>query len=291
LGTLFAKIGLTKKYAGTTSRLNQLKTKETGTTFMPSLNNANCRIYWRTDGNPDLPALVLSNSLGTDHTLWDPILDELLKHFYVVRYDTRGHGGSDAPAGDYTLNELTDDVQAVIAAARLTKYDFCGISLGGMTGMELAARRPIGLRRLILSNTGAEFPAGTWDQRITAIKQGGMAAVVDGILGRFFTPDFVTKNSIGLQRVRNAVLTGAPQGYIGCCSAIRDMELYPRLSQIQVPTLVIVGDFDQSTPLARGQALVERIKGSKLVTLPCAHIPPTEIPEQYVQTVLPFLLS
>jgi pimeloyl-ACP methyl ester carboxylesterase len=157
--------------------------------------------------------------------------------------------------------------------------------------MELAARRPIGLRRLILSNTGAEFPAGTWDQRITAIKQGGMAAVVDGILGRFFTPDFVTKNSIGLQRVRNAVLTGAPQGYIGCCSAIRDMELYPRLSQIQVPTLVIVGDFDQSTPLARGQALVERIKGSKLVTLPCAHIPPTEIPEQYVQTVLPFLLS
>jgi pimeloyl-ACP methyl ester carboxylesterase len=182
-------------------------------------------------------------------------------------------------------------VQAVIAAARLTKYDFCGISLGGMTGMELAARRPTGLRRLILSNTGAEFPAGTWDTRITAIKQGGMAAVVDGILGRFFTPEFVAKNSIGLQRVRNGVLTGAPQGYIGCCSAIRDMDLYPRLSQIQAATLVIVGDVDQSTPLARGQALVERIKGAKLVTLPCAHIPPTEIPEQYVQTVMPFLLS
>lgn len=256
---------------------------------MPSLNNANCRIYWRTDGNPELPALVLSNSLGTDHTLWDPILEELLKHFYVVRYDTRGHGGSDAPTDDYTLNELTDDVQAVIAAARLTKYDFCGISLGGMTGMELAARRPPGLRRLILSNTGAEFPAGTWDQRITAIKQGGMAAVIDGILGRFFTSEFVAKNSIGLQRVRNTVLTGAPQGYIGCCAAIRDMELYPRLTQIQVPTLVIVGDFDQSTPLSRGQALVERIKGAKLATLPCAHIPPTEIPEQYLQTLLPFL--
>ena len=118
-----------------------------------------------------------------------------------------------------------------------------------------------------------------------------MAAVIDGILGRFFTSEFVAKNSIDLQRVRNTVLTGAPQGYIGCCAAIRDMELYPRLSQIQVPTLVIVGDFDQSTPLARGQALVERIKGAKLATLPCAHIPPTEIPKQYLQTLLPFLLG
>lgn len=258
---------------------------------MPVVNNGSVRIYWRGDGDATKPALVLGNSLGCDFSLWDPILEELMKDFYVVRYDMRGHGGSDAPQGDYTLNQLTDDVQAVIAAARLTTYDYWGISMGGMVGMELAARRPAGLRHVVLSNTAAEFDAGIWDQRMAAIKQGGMAAIVDAVIGRFFTPDFVAKNTMGLKRVRNTVLSHAGHGYSGCCAAIRDMDLYPRLSQIQVPTLVVVGDFDLSTPLARGQKLVQHIQGAKLVTLPCAHIPTTEIPEQYLKAVVPFLKS
>ena len=258
---------------------------------MPVVTNGSCRIYWRGDGDATLPALVLSNSLGTDFSLWDPMLDALMKHFYVVRYDSRGHGGSEAPLGDYSLAQLTDDAQAVIAAARLTSYDYWGISLGGMVGMELGARRAIGLKHLVLSNTSAEFDAGIWDARMAALKQGGMPAIIDGVIGRFFTPDFVAKNTLELKRVRNTALSHAPHGYAGCCAAIRDMDLYPRLANIQVPTLVVVGDFDLSTPMARGQALVERIKGAKLVTVPAAHIPPTEIPEQYLSTVLPFLKS
>jgi pimeloyl-ACP methyl ester carboxylesterase len=124
---------------------------------------------------------------------------------------------------------------------------------------------------------------------MAALKQGGMPAIIDGVIGRFFTPDFVAKNTIELKRVRNTSLSLAAHGYAGCCAAIRDMDLYPRLANIQVPALVVVGDSDLSTPLARGQALVERIKGAKLVMVPSAHIPPTEIPEQYLQTVLPFL--
>ena len=258
---------------------------------MPVVTNGSCRIYWRGDGDATLPALVLGNSLGTDFSLWDPMLDALMKHFYVVRYDSRGHGGSEAPQGDYSLAQLTDDAQAVIAAARLTSYDYWGISLGGMVGMELGARRAIGLKHLVLSNTSAEFDAGIWDARMAALKQGGMPAIIDGVIGRFFTPDFVAKNTIELKRVRNTALSHAPHGYAGCCAAIRDMDLYPRLANIQVPTLVVVGDFDLSTPLARGQALVERIKDAKLVTVPSAHIPPTEIPDQYLNTVLPFLKS
>ena len=258
---------------------------------MPVVTNGSCRIYWRGDGDATLPALVLSNSLGTDFSLWDPMLDALMKHFYVVRYDSRGHGGSEAPLGDYSLAQLTDDAQAVIAAARLTSYDYWGISLGGMVGMELGARRAIGLKHLVLSNTSAEFDAGIWDARMAALKQGGMPAIIDGVIGRFFTPDFVAKNTIELKRVRNTALSHAAHGYAGCCTAIRDMDLYPRLANIQVPTLVVVGDFDLSTPMARVQALVERIKGAKLVTVPAAHIPPTEIPEQYLSTVLPFLKS
>lgn len=258
---------------------------------MPVVTNGSVRIYWRGDGDASKPALVLGNSLGCDFSLWDPILDALMQDFYVVRYDMRGHGGTDAPQGDYTLNQLTDDLQAVIAAARLNSYDYWGISLGGMVGMELAARRPAGLRHIVLSNTSAEFDPGIWDQRMAAIKQGGMPAIVDAVIGRFFTPDFVARNTMALKRVRNTVLSHAGHGYSGCCAAIRDMDLYPRLSQIQVPALVVVGDFDLSTPLARGQKLVEHIKGAKLVTLPCAHIPPTEIPEQYLKAVVPFLKS
>jgi len=141
---------------------------------MPIVTNGSCRIYWRGDGDTTLPALVLGNSLGTDHSLWDPMLQALMKDFYVVRYDMRGHGGSEAPQGDYSLTQLTDDAQAVIAAARLSSYDFWGISLGGMVGMELAARKPTGLRHVVLSNTAAEFDAGIWDARMAALKQGGM---------------------------------------------------------------------------------------------------------------------
>ena len=256
---------------------------------MPTLNNGDCRIYWRADGDTQLPALVLGNSLGCDLTLWDPMLEALMKHFYVVRFDTRGHGGSDAPSGPYSINQLTDDAQAVIAAARLSSYHYWGISLGGMVGMELAARKPTGLKKLILSHTAAEFDPGIWDQRIAALKSGGMAAIIDGVMGRFFTPAFVAQNNVHLKRVRNIALSQSPQGYAACCGAIRDMDLYPRLERIQVPTLVVVGDADLSTPKVRGQALVDRINGAKMVMVSSAHIAPPEIPHEYLAAVLPFI--
>ncbi len=256
---------------------------------MPILNNGDCKIYWRGDGDTQLPGLVLGNSLGTDLTLWDPMLEALMRHFYVVRFDTRGHGGSDIPTGPYSIEQLADDAQAVIAAARLSHYSYWGISLGGMIGMELAARRPTGLKKLVLSHTAAEFDAGIWDQRIATLKTGGMAAMIDGVISRFFTPDFVTKNTVNLKRIRNIALSQAPSGYAACCGAIRDMNLYPRLERIQVPTLVVVGELDLSTPEARGQALVERINGAQMIKVKSAHIAPPEIPNEYLAAVLPFI--
>ena len=256
---------------------------------MPMLNNGDCKIYWRGDGDTQLPALVLGNSLGTDITLWDPMLETLMRHFYVVRFDTRGHGGSDTPLGPYTIEQLADDAQAVIAAARLTHYHYWGISLGGMIGMELAARRPSGLKKLVLSHTAAEFDPGIWDQRIAALKTGGMAAIIDGVIGRFFTPKFVVENNVNLKRIRNIALSQAPSGYAACCSAIGGMDLYPRLERITVPTLVVVGELDLSTPEARGQALVDRIKGARMVRVNSAHIAPPEIPKEYLEAVLPFI--
>lgn len=256
---------------------------------MPIAHNQSCRIYWRGDGDPSLPGLVLGNSLGTDVTLWDPILDELMQHFYVVRFDMRGHGGSDAPAGDYSLNTLVDDVQAVISAAKLQTFSYAGISLGGMVGMELAARQPQGLAKVVLSNTAFEFPAGIWGARIDSVMQSGMASIIDAVLGRFFTEGFVQANSLAFRRVKNIVLMQTPAGYAGCCAAIRDMDIVNRLSSIAIPALVVVGEFDLSTPPSRGEDILARVKGAKLVNLPSAHIPVTEIPQAYSAALLGFL--
>lgn len=258
---------------------------------MPIVMSGSTRIYWRSDGDASLPGLVLGNSLGTDFSLWDPILDRLMEHFYVVRYDMRGHGGSDAVPVDYTIDQLTDDAQAVIKAAKLTTYDYWGISLGGMVGMCLGARQASGLRKLVLSNTAAEFDPAVWPARIAAVREGGMAGIVDAVLGRFYTPGFLTKNSMALKRMRNTVLSHSPEGYIGCCAAIRDMQIKPQLAKIQVPALIVAGEFDQSTPPSRAHDLGGWIKDSRVVSLPSAHIPVTEIPDDYFKAVVPGFLK
>lgn len=257
---------------------------------MPHALSHDARIYWRTDGNPELPALVLGNSLGTDFSLWDPVLPRLLRHFYVVRYDMRGHGASDAPAGDYTLDLLTDDLEAVIKAAGLKRVHYAGISLGGMVGMNYAARKPAELDRLVLSNTTTQFPdPQLWVTRIETVLSGGMAAIAEVGLARFFTPDFLSANDMACQRVRNTLLGISPQGYAGCCAAIRDMDLAPKLADIDAPTLVVTGTLDQSTPPALGEAIANGIAGSAYVELRSAHIPCVEIPVAYTDALLGFL--
>ena len=253
---------------------------------MPIVLNGSTRIYWRADGDPNLPGLVLGNSLGTDFSLWDPILDDLMNDFFVVRFDMRGHGGSDTPATDYNIDQLTDDVQAVISAAKLKSYDYWGISLGGMVGMCLGARQPSGLRRLVLSNTAAEFDPSVWPARIAAVREGGMAGIVEAVLGRFYTPEFLAKNTMPLKRMRTTVLSQSPDGYIGCCAAIRDMKIKHLLGKIQAQTLIVAGDFDQSTPPSRASDLGGWIKGSQVISLPSAHIPVTEMPKAYHQAVV-----
>jgi len=253
---------------------------------MPNVQNGATRIYWRSDGDPSLPGLVLGNSLGTDFSLWDPILDDLMNDFFVVRFDMRGHGGSDAPCTDYTVDQLTDDAQAVIQAAKLKTYDYWGISLGGMVGMSLGARQPAGLRKLVLSNTAAEFDPAVWPARIAAVREGGMSGIVDAVLGRFYTPEFLAANSMALKRMRNTVLSQSPDGYIGCCAAIRDMNIKPQLDKIQVPALIVAGELDQSTPPSRANDLAGWIKGSRVTSLPSAHIPVTEMPQDYYRAVV-----
>ncbi len=256
---------------------------------MNHVTSGDAKIAWRSDGDPSRPALFLCNSIGTDHSVWDIVIPQLTTCFHVIRMDTRGHGASDAPAADYNLDQLADDIDAVATAAGLQQFDLCGVSLGAMMAMSYAVRRPARLRKLVLCNTSTNMDPAAWQQRMDTVKSKGMAEIADMAMARFFTPEFVEQNGADFQRVRERFLAMSPEGYAGCCAAIRDMALTERLSQIQVPTLVLTGARDVSTPHEAGLAIQSRIPGAQIRQLPAAHIPANEVPEAFCEALFEFL--
>ena len=253
---------------------------------MPFVHCDGARIYWRVDGRADNPPLLLVNSLGTDHAMWAPVLAGLTRAFRVIRMDSRGHGASDAPKGDCTLERLGRDALAVADAAGAARFHFAGVSLGGMTGMWIAANAPERIDRLVLANTSATIDPTTFDARIAAIRQGGLASVADAVLGRFFTAPYIARNTEHFATVRQTLLQLDPDGYIGCCAAIRDMVLLPQLPSIRAATLVIAGSFDPSTPPDHGHRIAQTIPGATIVELPTAHFSHSERPGRFVDLVV-----
>ncbi|MGE0798067.1 MAG: 3-oxoadipate enol-lactonase [Lautropia sp.] len=256
---------------------------------MPFVDRNGVRIHWRSDGHPEAPPLVLSNSLGTDLAFWDPVMPRLADHFRVIRMDTRGHGASDAPAGVYTLAQLAADALAVADAARADRFAFAGVSLGGAIGMHLAIHHGERLTRLMLSNTAASFPRAVFDERIAKVQAGGMASICDAVLQRFFTDEFRARDGAVLASVRSTLLALDPAGYIGCCAAVRDADVTDGLASIRTPTLVLIGDHDQSTPPDRGRAIAAAIPGARLAALSTAHLSHPEQPGAFVDLAVPFL--
>jgi 3-oxoadipate enol-lactonase/4-carboxymuconolactone decarboxylase len=253
---------------------------------MPFASHAGARLYWRADGDPSLPPLMLVNSLGTDHGLWDPVMPRLAEYFRVIRMDMRGHGASDAPAGDYTIELLGRDVLAVADAAGLQRFDCCGISIGGMIGQWLGLHAAPRLRHLMLCNTSARVDPAVQAQRIATVRAQGMAAVVDTVLGRFFTERFRARGTAHLHSVAQTLTSLDPVGYTGCAAAVRDHDLLDALGAIRVPTTVITGRHDLSTPPSMGEAIAAAIPGATLVELDCAHIPHSEDPSGFVAVLM-----
>lgn len=255
---------------------------------MPFLQRDGARLFWRLDGDPARPVLTLLNSLGTDHTLWEPVMPVLLRRFRVLRMDKPGHGSSDARAGDYTIDQLGEDVLAVLDAAGIERTHLCGVSIGGMLSMWVAAKAPQRVDRIVLSNTSAKVLSEGFADRIAKVREGGMASVADMVLGRFFTPRFVARANERFHSVRTTLLQIDPAGYVGCCAALRDMDLRPLLGSIKAPALVITGRDDYSTPPAMGQALVAAIAGARHAELPVAHISHVETPARFADLVVRF---
>jgi 3-oxoadipate enol-lactonase len=241
------------------------------------------------EGTATADVLMLSNSLGTDRRLWDQQMPALGQRFRVLRYDTRGHGESAAPDGDYALERLGMDALELLDALQIVQASFAGISLGGMTAQWLRQNAPERCRSVALCNTSSYMgPPESWDSRISAVQANGMAAIVESVLSRWFTPDFLRGQPEPVTLARNMLLGTAPRGYAGCCAAIRDMDMRSFGPGRSVPTLIIAGSMDPATPPSHAALLHSKIPDARVVTLPAAHLSNLEQPEAFTGALLAF---
>jgi 3-oxoadipate enol-lactonase len=249
-----------------------------------------CRINVEVEGPEDAPAVVFSNSLGTNLHMWDDQATALAKHFRVIRYDQRGHGKSDAPKPPYSLERLGRDVLAILDHLGIKSAHFVGLSMGGCTGMWLGRHARGRFGKLVLSNTGAKIgDAALWNDRIQSVLKDGMKAVAEVVLERWFTPNFRKREPAVVKRVREMLLTTPPAGYAGCSAALRDMDERAGIAEIKAPTLVIAGKHDPATPPESGEFIASRIKDAKFVVLDAAHLANLEQSATYTDTIEKFL--
>jgi len=251
-------------------------------------------INYRIDGPDGAPWVTMSNSLATTHRMWDTQMDAFTKQYRVLRYDKRGHGETEVAPGPYSFDLLADDVLALLDALQITRTHFVGLSMGGMTGMTMAVRKPSVLRTLVLCDTTSKDPLedpALWQQRIDAVRTAGsMEALVESTLARFLTPDTVKTRPEVADAVRTMVRNTPIEGYIACCQAIAKLNLTDRLPGITIPTLVVVGADDPATTVEMAKIIHQRIAGSELVILKdAAHLSNLEQADAFNEAVLGFL--
>jgi 3-oxoadipate enol-lactonase/4-carboxymuconolactone decarboxylase len=259
---------------------------------LPFVNVDSTRLFYRLEGKADRPVLVLSHSIGTDHGMWALQVEDLLPHFQVLRYDTRGHGASDAPKGEYSVERLGRDLLGLTDALKIPKFAFCGLSLGGAIGQWLALNAPDRVTGLLLANTSPQFgPRTNWETRMRTVSEKGMAGIVDMAMQRFFSPETLARGEAYANALKSVLLGTDPGGYTGCCAALRDFDHTRLLKQIRIPTLVIVGDRDVSTPWeGHGEILAREIPGARALHLAAAHLSNLERPRSFTSALLDFLL-
>jgi 3-oxoadipate enol-lactonase/4-carboxymuconolactone decarboxylase len=259
---------------------------------MPFVAIDGLRHYYRLTGPSGRPVLMLSHSLGLDHGMWDPQAADLEQQLQVLRYDLRGHGASDAPPGEYSIPQLGRDALGIADALGVSRFAFCGLSIGGMIGQWIAFNTPDRLTHLVLANTTSRMadPSLMEARRRTVLEQ-GMAPVTEPAIGRFFAAAMVAAEAPAVTEARRVLLSTNPIGYAGCCAAVRDLNHTDLLGRIRTPTLVISGDQDESMPWdGHGRVLSSGIPGARYVRLPAAHISNLGRPRSFTAAVSDFLL-
>jgi len=251
--------------------------------------HVNCQF----SGPERAPLVVLSHSLACSGVMWEQQMPALVEGYRVLRYDTRGHGGSDAPAGPYTLDALGDDVIGLLDALDIERVHWVGLSMGGMIGQNLALRHPQRLVSLVLCDTTSRVPEearSIWDERIAVAEKSGMQALCDETMQRWFTPPFLEADGPELGAIRAQFLSTPTSGYVGCCQAIRDLDYTDRLAEIHLPVHVLVGADDPATPPAASRTIQEKIADASLTVIDDAsHLCNVEQPDAFNRALIGFL--
>lgn len=247
------------------------------------------RLHWREDGDRHGPPVVFANSLGTDLRLWDDVIARLPSSLRLIRFDKRGHGLSSCPPAPYSLDELVDDTEQLLDELGITECAFVGLSIGGLIGQGLAARRPDLIKAMVLSNTAARMgDRAMWQGRIDAIQAGGIEALASAILERWFGEDF--RKTDAFEAWQNMLVRCPREGYLGCCAAISEADFTKTTATLKLPVLGIAGSLDGSSPPALVKSTIDMISGARMVTVDGAgHLPCVEAPDHYARIVADFL--
>lgn len=246
-------------------------------------------LEYRLDGPEQAPVLMLSNSLGTRWQMWQPQMADFTQHFRVLRYNTRGHGRSPVPAGGITLESLGKDAIALLDHLDIERAFFCGISLGGMTGMWLNRHAPSRFPRIVVANTAAKIgEAKGWLQRAATVRQQGMAPVASTAADRWFTPAYRMQNPGTVQLLIDDLADTSPEGYAACCEALAAADLRDEVAAMLRPMLVIAGAEDPVTTVQDAGWLAAQAKQTECVVLPASHLSNLACPDAFNQHVLTF---
>ncbi|WP_411684319.1 3-oxoadipate enol-lactonase [Acinetobacter indicus] len=257
---------------------------------MPTFTSQDAEINYQTFGDATKPALVFSNSLGTNFKMWQPQIDHFQQDFFVICYDTRGHGASSAPQGPYTLDQLGQDVVNLLDHLNIEKAAFCGISMGGLTGQWLAINKPERFSHVVVCNTAAKIgQEQAWNERAALVREQGLAPIASTAAGRWFTEPFIQSNAATVATLSNDLGAGSPEGYASCCEALAKADVREQLKDIQVPVFIVAGQQDPVTTVADGEFMQQRIANAELFEINASHISNIEQPEAFNQAVQTFI--
>ncbi|MCY1349001.1 3-oxoadipate enol-lactonase 2 [compost metagenome] len=262
---------------------------------MPAVKLAEGELNYRIDGAEGAPVLVLSNSLGTDLHMWDAQVAAFAEHFCVLRYDTRGHGGSLVSPGPYRIDQLGRDVLDLLDALDIERAHFCGLSMGGLIGQWLGIHAGARLGKLVLCNTAAKIGGPeVWNPRIDTVLAGGaqaMRELRDASISRWFTAEFVQAQPARVEPIVGMLAETSPEGYAANCAAVRDADFREQLGLIEAPTLIVCGDADPVTTSEHGRFMQAHIRGAELAEFHAAHLSNVEAGEAFTRRVLDFLTA
>ena len=258
---------------------------------MPCIVVNGARHYYRLEGNPSRNPLILVHPIGADHSIWDKVVPLLLEDFHVLRYDLRGHGGSEATSGDYSIELLSRDLLEIATQVGLQSFSLCGISVGAMTAVHAAATAAGRVKGLIVCSAAPRMnpPPGGWNQRAAGARANGMTSLVNGMVERMFSAEHRATSDPQIDSLRTVFLRTDAEGYASCVAVLRDADLVPVLGSVRAPTLVVTGTRDPLIAPAAAEGFVNGISKADVQAIEAGHFPVVEAPEVFAKLAADFL--